>query len=176
MTNRSTKDKRVTVFGDGACGRGVAAHFRNAFAEVSVVEIDPVTRLEALLDGFAVPDKAEALRRADVVITATGARGVVAAADLPLLPDDVVLMNVGHFPLEIDVPAVRAAAQETIDAADGIETLRLPRPAPPPSHRRAHGQPRRPPPAGELDRVDGPRVRAPGALPRGRRHRSSRSR
>ena len=62
ITNRSTNGKRVTVFGYGACGRGVAAHFRNAFAEVSVVEIDPVTRLEALLDGFAVPDKAEALR------------------------------------------------------------------------------------------------------------------
>ena len=60
------------------------------------------------------------------MITATGARGVVTAADLPLLPDDVVLMNVGHFPLEIDVPAVRAAAEETVDAADGIETLRLP--------------------------------------------------
>jgi adenosylhomocysteinase len=126
ITNRSTNGKRVIVFGYGACGRGVAAHFRNAFAEVSVVEIDPVTRLEALLDGFAVPDKAEALRRADVVITATGARGVVNAADLLHLPDDVVLMNVGHFPLEIDVPAVRAAAEEAIDAADGIETLRLP--------------------------------------------------
>jgi adenosylhomocysteinase len=35
-------------------------------------------------------------------------------------------MNVGHFPLEIDVPAVRAAAEETVDAADGIETLRFP--------------------------------------------------
>src|SRR5262249_21917578 len=35
-------------------------------------------------------------------------------------------MNVGHFPLEIDVPGIRAAAEGTLDAADGIETLRLP--------------------------------------------------
>jgi adenosylhomocysteinase len=126
ITNRSTNGKRVTIFGYGACGRGVAAHFRNAFAEVSVVEVDPVTRLEALLDGFAVPDKPAALARADVVVTATGARDVLTADDLPLLPDDVVLMNVGHFPAEIDVIAVRAAAEEAIDAADGIETLRLP--------------------------------------------------
>jgi adenosylhomocysteinase len=126
ITNRSTNGKRVTVFGYGACGRGVAAHFRNAFAEVSVVEVDPVTRLEALLDGFAVPDKPDALSRADVVVTATGARDVVTAADLPMLADDTVLMNVGHFPVEIDVPAIRAAAEEAIDAADGIETLRLP--------------------------------------------------
>src|SRR3954452_22337051 len=33
--------------------------------------------------------------------------------------------------------------------------------------RRAHGQPRRPPPARELDRVDGPRLRPPDALSRG---------
>jgi adenosylhomocysteinase len=126
ITNRSTNGKRVTVFGYGACGRGVAAHFRNAFAEVSVVEVDPVTRLEALLDGFAVPEREEALGRADVVVTATGARDVVTAADLPLLRDDTVLMNVGHFPVEIDVPAIRAAAEAMLDAADGIETLRLP--------------------------------------------------
>jgi adenosylhomocysteinase len=114
----------VTIFGYGACG--VAAHFRNAFADVSIVEVDPVTRLEALLDGFAVPDKPEALAHADVVVTATGARDVVTAADLPLLPDDVVLMNVGHFPVEIDAPEIRAAAEDAVDAADGIETLHLP--------------------------------------------------
>src|SRR6185312_12740414 len=61
ITNRSTNGKRVTVFGYGSVGRGVAEHFRNAFAEVSVVEVDPVIRLEALLDGFAVPEKAAAL-------------------------------------------------------------------------------------------------------------------
>ncbi len=123
ITNRSTNGKRVTIFGYGACGRGVAAHFRNAFAEVSVVEVDPVTRLEALLDGFSVPEKAEALGGADVVITATGARGVLTAADLPLLADGVVLMNVGHFPLEIDVPGIEAEAVSKEPAAEGITTL-----------------------------------------------------
>ena len=41
LTNLSTNGKRVTVFGYGACGRGVAANFRNAHAIVSVVERDP---------------------------------------------------------------------------------------------------------------------------------------
>jgi adenosylhomocysteinase len=125
ITNRSTNGKRVTVFGYGACGRGIAAHFRNAFADVSVVEIDPVVRLEALLDGFAVPDRAAALGDADVVITATGARDVITAADLPHFADDTVLFNVGHFPHEIDVPGIAAAAHSRAQAADGIETLEL---------------------------------------------------
>jgi adenosylhomocysteinase len=52
FTNRATQGRRVTVFGYGACGKGTAACFRNAFADVSVVDIDPVTTLEAHLDGF----------------------------------------------------------------------------------------------------------------------------
>ncbi len=104
ITNRSTNGKRVTVFGYGACGKGVAACFRNAHALVSVVERDPVLRLEALLDGFAVPDRETALRAADVVITVTGARGVISAADVPLLRDGAILANAGHVPVEIAVP------------------------------------------------------------------------
>jgi adenosylhomocysteinase len=102
ITNRSTNGKRVTVFGYGACGKGVAASFRNAYAVVSVVEVDPVARLEALLDGFLVPDREEALRTADVVVTVTGAKGVVTAADEPLLKDGAILANAGHFPWEIE--------------------------------------------------------------------------
>ena len=127
ITNRATNGRRVTVFGYGACGKGVAANFRNAHADVSVVEVDPVVRLEALLDGFAVPDRADALRQADVVVTVTGAREVVAAADLPLLADGVVLANAGHFPLEIDVAGIEADGDvvEREEAADGITTLLL---------------------------------------------------
>ena len=50
ITNRATSGLRVTVFGYGACGQGVAANFRAANATVSVVEVDPVARLRALED------------------------------------------------------------------------------------------------------------------------------
>ena len=55
-----------------------------------------------MLDGFLVPEREEALRSADVVLTVTGARDVVTAADLPLLRDGAILANAGHFPWEID--------------------------------------------------------------------------
>jgi adenosylhomocysteinase len=102
ITNLSTNGKRVTVFGYGACGKGVAANFRNAYAIVSVVERDPVARLQAMLDGYLVPEREEALRSADVVITVTGAQGVVTVADAPLIKDGAILANAGHFPWEID--------------------------------------------------------------------------
>jgi adenosylhomocysteinase len=102
LTNKSTNGKRVTVFGYGSCGKGVASNFRNAHAIVSVVERDPVLRLQAMLDGYLVPDREEALRGADVVVTVTGAQGVVTAADEPLLKDGAILANAGHFPWEIE--------------------------------------------------------------------------
>lgn len=125
LTNRSTQGKRVVVFGYGSCGRGVAANFRNAYAQVTVIESDPVKRLEACLDGFDVSDRDTALAAADAVVTVTGAPGVVTAADLPLLRDDVVLMNAGHFPHEIAVDDLRAAGAVS-PATPGLETITLP--------------------------------------------------
>ena len=126
ITNRSTGGKRVVVFGYGSCGQGVAANFRNAYGLVTVVDTDPLKRLEACLDGFDVTDRDEALRTADVVITVTGHRDIVLAPDLALLKDDVVLMNAGHFPQEIDVPAFlgHADVESVADAAEGLQTLR----------------------------------------------------
>jgi adenosylhomocysteinase len=123
ITNKSTNGKRVTVFGYGACGKGVAANFRNAHSVVSVVERDPVARLEAMLDGYLVPEREHALRDADVVITVTGAQDVVTAADLPALKDGAILANAGHFPWEIDVAGLSARAE--VESGDGITTLRV---------------------------------------------------
>ncbi len=128
FTNRSTNGKRVTVFGYGACGKGTAACFRNAFSQVSVVDIDPVTTLEAHLDGFVTPLRDDAIRSADVLVTVTGHPGIITLKDLPLIKNGAILMNGGHFPNEIDVAAFRA--HEDVIAtdryeADGIETLHM---------------------------------------------------
>ena len=127
MTNRVTNGEQVTVFGYGACGRGVAANFRGAYARVSVVEVDPVTRLRAHLDGFSTPPRDTAVADADIIVTVTGARNVLTAADLPLLRDGVILANAGHFPAEIDAAGLIGAAEvaDTTEYADDLLTLEL---------------------------------------------------
>jgi adenosylhomocysteinase len=127
MTNRITNGEQVTVFGYGSCGRGVAATFRAARARVSVIDVDPVTRLRAHLDGFGVPPRDAAIASADLIITVTGARDVLTAADLPLLRDGVILANSGHFPTEIDVPGLAGAAEvaSTTEYPDDLLTLEL---------------------------------------------------
>ena len=127
VTNRTTNGRRVVVFGYGSCGRGVAAYFRDDKARVAVVEVDPVRRLEALLDGYDVPTKGAALATADIVITITGARDVINGDDLATLSDDVILANAGHFPVEIDVASMvnHPSVIGRPDTADGIDTLVL---------------------------------------------------
>ena len=127
MTNRVTSGEQVTVFGYGACGRGVAASFRGAYARVSVVDVDPVTRLRAHLDGFGTPPRDIAVAEADLIVTVTGARDVLTAADLPLLRNGVILANAGHFPAEIDAAGLIGAAEVTgtREYADDLLTLEL---------------------------------------------------
>ena len=127
MTNRTTNGEQVTVFGYGACGRGVAANFRGGYARVSVVDVSPVARLRAHLDGFAAPPREVAIAEADLIITVTGARDVVTAADLPLLRDGVTLANAGHFPAEIDAAGLMAAPEvvRQTEYADDMMTLVL---------------------------------------------------
>jgi adenosylhomocysteinase len=128
FSNRSTNGKRVTVFGYGACGKGTAACFRNAFAHVSVVDVDPVLTLEAHLDGFTTPLREDAIASADVLITVTGARGVLTARDLAKMKNGAILINGGHLPYEIDVAGMRADQRVTggdVYSNEDIETLRL---------------------------------------------------
>jgi adenosylhomocysteinase len=127
ITNRATNGRHVLVFGYGSVGKGIAASFRNAFATVSVIEIDPVLRLEASFDGFQVPERAAGLKMAEIVITATGAQGIVTEADLDVLRDRVVLINAGHFPAEIAVERIMADPRvaQRRDGPEGVTTLML---------------------------------------------------
>ena len=108
ITNLATNGRRVVVFGYGSVGKGVALSFQRAHAYVSVLERDPVLRMEAMWDGFMVPDRDEALASADIIATVTAARDVVTARDLAILQDGAILMNIGHLPVEIDVAGMAA--------------------------------------------------------------------
>jgi len=98
--------KRVLVVGYGLVGRGVALTARSLGAAVSVAERDPARALEARYDGFPAGSLEELAGAADILVTATGARSVVSARHVGLLPDGCFLMNVGHTDDEIDLEAL----------------------------------------------------------------------
>ena len=111
-TNTLMAGKTVVVAGFGPCGSGVAERARGLGAQVIVTEVDPVRALGAIMQGFRVMPMSAAAPLAELIITATGSREVIGAAELAVLPDGAMLANAGHFDVEIDVAALAALAVE----------------------------------------------------------------
>jgi adenosylhomocysteinase len=109
-TNILLAGRVVVVAGFGPCGQGIAARAHGLGAQVVVTEVDPVRALDAVLRGYRVLPMREAAAAGEVIITATGSQGVVAAEHLAVLRDGAILANAGHFDAEIDVPALAEAA------------------------------------------------------------------
>lgn len=101
-TGLSLHEKRVVVVGFGSVGRGVADAARAFGGAVTVVDADPARQTEAAYRGWPVLPLREALRRGDVVVTATGRPKVLSARELRELPGGAILINVGHADDEID--------------------------------------------------------------------------
>ena len=117
--------------------------------------------LEARMEGYEVMPALEAAARGDLFVTVTGSRGVLRAEHFERMKDGAVLANAGHFDIEIDLDALRAAAKDVREVLPLVEEYDLRRPPPEPAGGRARGEPRgRPgPPAGG----DGHELRQPGA-------------
>lgn len=111
-TNILLAGKKFVVCGYGWCGRGVAMRARGMGAQVIVTEVDPVKALEALMDGFLVMTLKDAIKQADVVLSATGDKHVVDEEHLKVAKSGVILANAGHFDVEINKDALKKLAKK----------------------------------------------------------------
>jgi adenosylhomocysteinase len=95
--------KVVVVAGYGDVGKGTAASFSGAGARVIVTEVDPICALQAAMDGFEVKKMANAIGRANIVITTTGNKDIITESAFRAMKDKTVVCNIGHFDNEIDM-------------------------------------------------------------------------
>ena len=124
-TNVLLAGKSFVVCGYGWVGRGVAMRARGMGAQVIVTEVDPVTALEAVMDGFQVLPMAKAAEIGDIFCTATGDKGVIRVEHVARMKDGAILANTGHFNVEIEIPALRSLASETREVRNLVEELEL---------------------------------------------------
>ena len=117
--------KRVTIIGYGFCGQGIARALRGLGTHVTVVDIDPLTRLEAHTEGYDTADLHEALPASDFVITVTGRPGALQRDHLALLKDGAVICNAGMFETEIDLAGLRELSVETHTIMPEIRQFKL---------------------------------------------------
>jgi adenosylhomocysteinase len=95
--------KVAVVAGYGDVGKGSTQSLRGAGVRVIVSEIDPICALQAAMDGFEVKKIVDAVREADIVVTATGNCNIITGEHFKLMKDKAVVCNIGHFDNEIDV-------------------------------------------------------------------------
>lgn len=111
-TNLLIAGKNVVVAGYGWCGRGIAMRMKGMGARVTVTEIDPIKAVEAYMDGFYVRRMEDAIRDADMVITATGMTDVVREEHFKIAKDGCIFANAGHFDVEINKDHLLSISKE----------------------------------------------------------------
>src|SRR6187401_3720484 len=95
--------KVAVVGGYGDVGKGSAQSLRGAGARVIVTEIDPICALQAAMDGFEVKKMIDAVKEADIIVTATGNKNIIVGRHFETMKDKAIVCNIGHFDNEIDM-------------------------------------------------------------------------
>ena len=95
---------KVAVVGSyGDVGKGSAASLKGAGCRVIVTEIDPICALQAAMDGFEVKKMVDAVKEADIIVTASGCRDLITEKHFRAMKDKAIVCNIGHFDIEIDM-------------------------------------------------------------------------
>jgi len=124
-TNLLIAGKVVVVAGFGMCGKGVAMRADSLGARVIVTEIDPVKACEALMEGYDVMPMREAAALGDILITVTGCNQIITHEHIPLLKDNAILCNAGHFDVEVSLPDLAAYSESIAEVRHNIVNYHL---------------------------------------------------
>ncbi len=117
---------KTVVVGYGWVGKGVAMRARGMGARVTVVEVDPISALEAHLDGFDVSDIGAAAPHGELFITTTGMKGVIPYDAVEKMKEGAILANAGHFDVEIDVKTMISKAKGVKAVRPNVDEVTLP--------------------------------------------------
>lgn len=119
--------KVAFVAGYGDVGKGSAESLRGQGARVIVSEIDPITALQAAMDGYQVARLEDVIDQVDILVTATGNKDVVTMDHMMALKHQAIVANVGHFDNEIDMAALESLpGAECIEIKPQVHEWRLP--------------------------------------------------
>jgi adenosylhomocysteinase len=119
--------KVAFVAGYGDVGKGAAEALRGQGARVIVSEIDPITALQAAMDGFQVARLESVAEQIDILITGTGNKDVVTVEHLLALKHLAIVGNVGHFDNEIDMAGLESLpGVEKVEIKPQVHEYRLP--------------------------------------------------
>ena len=109
--------KDFVVAGYGHCGKGLAMRARGMGSNVIVTEVDPLSALRAVMDGFRVMRMDEAASLGDIFCTATGMKDVIVGRHFKSMKEGAIVCNTGHYDCEISIPDLE-------ESSTGCRTIR----------------------------------------------------
>jgi adenosylhomocysteinase len=95
--------KVAVVAGYGDVGKGSAQSLSSQGVRVIVTEVDPICALQAAMDGYQVMKMDNAVKVADIVVTATGNKSIIVDRHFKNMKHNAIVCNIGHFDNEIDM-------------------------------------------------------------------------
>jgi adenosylhomocysteinase len=124
-TNLLLAGKNFVICGYGWCGRGLAMRAKGMGANVIVTEVDPLKALEAIMDGYRVIPIGDAAKIGDVFVTVTGNISVIRGEHFKKMKDGAILVNSGHFNVEIDIPSLEKISKRKRKIREYVEEYTL---------------------------------------------------
>ncbi|RJQ56042.1 MAG: adenosylhomocysteinase [Desulfobacteraceae bacterium] len=124
-TNRMIAGSYFVVCGYGWCGRGLASRARGMGAQVIVTEVDAVSALEAVMDGFQVMPMREAAKVGNIFCTLTGNINVIRKEHFKIMKDGAIVCNSGHFNVELDLKGLAEMAESRRTIRPFVEEFRI---------------------------------------------------
>ncbi len=100
--------KEAVVSGYGEVGKGCAQALRGQGARDIVTEIDPISALQAAMEGYEVNTLEDVVEIADIFVTTTGNYDIIRADHMARMKDKAIVGNIGHFDNEIDMAGLKA--------------------------------------------------------------------
>jgi len=125
-TNVTIMGKTVVVAGYGWAGKGIAMRAKGLGAKVIVTEVDPISAMEAYMDGLDVMQMKDAAKIGDIFVTATGNTNVIDSRYFELLKDGAILSNAGHFDVEVKMADLKKIAKGHREVRNNITEYTLP--------------------------------------------------
>src|SRR5690349_20666821 len=107
--------KVAVVAGYGDVGKGSAQSLSSQGVRVIVTEIDPICALQAAMDGYQVMKMDNAVKIADIIVTATGNKDIVVGRHFERMKHGAIVCNIGHFDTEIDMAWLNKTYGKTKD-------------------------------------------------------------
>ena len=113
--------KVAVVCGYGDVGKGCAQALRGQGCRVVITEIDPISALQAAMEGYQVTVIEDVVSSADIFVSATGNDHIITAEHMTHMKHNAIVCNIGHFDSEIDMAGLARSGASRDELKPGTD-------------------------------------------------------